>query len=94
MQGALGVQLATWHNPDAILLDSHLPDISGFEVLERLRADPATTAIPVVVLSADATEGQMERMLAAGAREYLTKPLNVTAFLHAIQEALTATPVE
>ena len=59
----------------AVLLDLNLPDINGDEVLKLLRADPATSAIPVVILSADAT--QIERLLLLGAIAYLTKPLDV-----------------
>jgi PAS domain S-box-containing protein len=77
MQGGLGVDLARTHRPDVILLDVGLPDMPGLEVLRRLREDPSTSAIPVVVISADASEHQVERFLAAGARDYVTKPLDV-----------------
>ncbi len=80
MQGSLGLELASRHQPDLILLDVHLPDLSGAEVLSRLKANPCTSAIPVVVLSADATKSQIDRLLAAGANEYLTKPLEVDRF--------------
>ena len=53
--GGLALELARRHRPDVILLDLHLPDMSGIDVLGRLRADPVTTEIPVVVVSADAT---------------------------------------
>jgi CheY-like chemotaxis protein len=55
------------------LLDLHLPDMRGDEVLRGLKDDPATREIPVVVVSADATRGKEERLLATGARAYLTK---------------------
>jgi CheY-like chemotaxis protein len=77
MQGRLGVELAREHRPALILLDLHLPDIAGDEVLRQLRDDPQTAAIPVVVVSADATPGQIRRLLAEGASAYLTKPLDV-----------------
>lgn len=85
-QGRLGIDLARAHQPDLVLLDLHLPDISGEEVLRALQADPLTEAIPVAILSADATPGQMERMLAAGARSYLTKPLDVASVLRLVDE--------
>ena len=66
MQGLIGVDLAVQHAPDVILLDLHLPDVDGAEVLRRLKDDPRTASIPVVMLSADATPGQMERLEAAG----------------------------
>jgi PAS domain S-box-containing protein len=83
-RGEQGVQLARERLPDLILLDLHLPDIWGDEVLRRLRADPATHDIPVVMLSADATGDQVRRLLAAGARSYLTKPLDCQELLRTI----------
>jgi CheY-like chemotaxis protein len=55
MQGQLGLELVRECRPDVVLVDLHLPDLDGREVLEQLKADPATADIPVVVLSADAT---------------------------------------
>jgi CheY-like chemotaxis protein/two-component sensor histidine kinase len=81
MQGGLGLALAQHHHPDLILLDLHLPDMNGAEVLERLKRDPFTSGIPVAILTADATPGQKRRMLEAGADEYLTKPLDLHALL-------------
>jgi signal transduction histidine kinase/CheY-like chemotaxis protein len=86
MQGSQGLELARAHRPGAILLDLHLPDLHGTEVLARLRADAATRDIPVVVLTADATGGQMSRLLEQGARAYLTKPLDVVQLLALIDE--------
>ena len=81
MQGSLGVELAGQHCPDIILLDLHLPDINGDEVLRRLRENPDTRHIPVVMISADATPGQIERLMAAGADDYLSKPFDIGHFL-------------
>jgi CheY-like chemotaxis protein len=88
MQGSLALELARQHWPDLILLDVHLPDIDGDEVLRRLRADPATRAIPVVTVSAEATPPKIERFLAAGAEAYLTKPLDVNQFLEVVDKIL------
>ena len=66
MQGRIGIDLAHQHSPVLVLLDLHLPDISGAEVLQELRDDPATASTPVVVVSADATPSQIKRLLAAG----------------------------
>ena len=63
--------------PDLILLDLHLPDLHGDQVLSELKAEPATAAIPVVVLSADASRGAIRRLLADGALAYLTKPIEL-----------------
>lgn len=88
MQGRLGLELAVQHQPDLILLDLHLPDIAGGEVLRRIRDNPRTRDIPVVIISADATSGQVERLLAGGAQHYLTKPLDVQRFLAIVGEIL------
>jgi PAS domain S-box-containing protein len=86
MQGQMGLDLATLHLPSLILLDLHLPDLPGWEVLERLQSNPATSHIPVVVISADATIRQVQKLIAAGARSYLTKPIDMTEFYRAIAE--------
>ncbi len=88
MQGSLGLQLAREHRPDLILLDLQLPDLSGSEVLRRLQEAPETRNTPVVIISADATPGQIDRLLAAGAWRYLTKPLDVKKLLALLDEAL------
>ncbi len=90
MQGSTGLDLAFEHSPDLILLDLHLPDINGDEVLRRLQANTVTRSTPVVMISADATLGQIERLLAAGAKTYLTKPLNVKEFLSVLKDCLKA----
>jgi signal transduction histidine kinase/response regulator RpfG family c-di-GMP phosphodiesterase len=88
MQGKLGLELANTHTPDWILLDLHLPDMGGEEVLRILRQDQRTQAIPVTILSADATPSQINRLKAAGAREYLTKPLDVRQLIALLEDTL------
>jgi len=90
MQGQLGLDLAREHRPALVLLDLHLPDIGGDQVLEQLRDDPTTRTIPVVMISADATSGQVQRLVAAGARSYLTKPIDVRELLRLIDDTLGA----
>ncbi|MCU1676249.1 MAG: two-component system sensor protein [Frankiales bacterium] len=84
-QGDVGLELATsWASGpglDLVLLDLHLPDMHGYDVLRQLRSQPSTSDVPVVTLSADATPGQIKRLLAAGADRYLTKPFNVAELL-------------
>jgi signal transduction histidine kinase/ActR/RegA family two-component response regulator len=92
MQGRLGLDLALEHRPDLILLDMHLPDIPGEEVLLRLRAAPETRQAPVVMISADPTAGQGERLQAMGARAYLSKPLDIKQLLGLLDEAMLAPP--
>jgi CheY-like chemotaxis protein len=86
--GASGVALALEQNPKLILLDLNLPDIHGSEVLALLKENPATGSIPVVVLSADVTPSRIERMLEAGARDYLTKPFDIKRLLCVVDDAL------
>jgi CheY-like chemotaxis protein len=88
--GEEAVAIAATDTPNLILLDLHLPDIGGEEVLRRLWSDPRTRPIPVAVLSADATVKQSRRLLAAGAVAYLTKPLDLKALLKLLDETLPA----
>jgi PAS domain S-box-containing protein len=90
LQGSRGLELAKAHQPDLILLDLHLPDMEGRAVLDRLRADPETADLPVVILSADATQRHVPELLAAGASTYLTKPLNIPDFLEVVNRHLPA----
>ncbi len=75
--GRAGLESAIRDMPDIILLDLHLPDMHGDQVLSELKAEPATAAIPVIVLSADASHGVVRRLLASGALAYLTKPIEL-----------------
>jgi CheY-like chemotaxis protein len=88
--GRGGLDLARAHRPRVILLDLHLPDIHGEQVLEELVRDPRTADIPVIIISADATPRQIARLTAAGARAYLTKPIDIATFLAALDDCLTA----
>jgi PAS domain S-box-containing protein len=91
MQGSIGLEMASRHQPDLILLDLHLPDILGDEVLRRLQSNPQTEQIPVVMVSADATLHEIERLMAAGARDYLTKPLDVSHCMQVLKDTLEDT---
>jgi len=79
--GTRALELAHEKKPNLVLLDLDLPDIHGSKVLESLQAQPETARTPVIVISADATPSQIERMLTAGARNYLTKPFEIRRFL-------------
>jgi DNA-binding response OmpR family regulator len=89
MQGQLGLDLAREHRPHLIFLDLHLPDLSGDQVLAGLRSDPRTSTIPVIMISADTTAGQVKRLLDAGAQDYLTKPIDVKKLLAVLDEYLS-----
>lgn len=78
--GWAGIECAVRDVPDLVLLDLHLHDLHGDQVLKELRAEPVTAAIPVVVLSAEASPGVIRRLLADGALAYLTKPLDLAEF--------------
>ncbi len=85
-KGAQTVPLSIEYAPDLILLDLDLPDMQGFEVIRLLQAEEKTMAIPVVVVSADAMAHQIEKLMNAGAKDYLTKPLDIMAFLQVVDE--------
>ena len=87
IDGQIGLDLARTHSPDLILLDLHLPDVPGRQVLSQLQADERTRDIPVVVISADATKSQIERLMDDGAYAYLTKPLDLSEFFRVVGEA-------
>ncbi|HST31532.1 MAG TPA: PAS domain S-box protein [Chthoniobacterales bacterium] len=91
MQGRVGLDLARQHSPGLILLDLHLPDLPGWEVLSQLKADSSTAEIPVVVISADATAPQVKRLLKLGAVRYLTKPLDVVEFFRVLDQTAAST---
>ncbi len=91
--GRHGLALARECRPDLILADLHLPDISGEDVLREILSDPELSQTPVVIVSADATPGQIKRLLKAGARAYITKPIDVTQLLTHIDAALAARDV-
>lgn len=87
-RGRQAVTLAKEHKPAMILLDLDLPDIQGIEVLSQLQADPATQPVPVIVVSADAMPFQIEKLLKAGAKGYVTKPLDISQFMKIIDQHL------
>jgi PAS domain S-box-containing protein len=85
MSGSLGLELAAERRPDLVLLDLHLPDMPGTEVLDCLRGDPATADVPVVVVSADATPTTVRQLRASGVLAYLTKPIDVQELLRVVE---------
>jgi len=86
--GAGGAALARDTHPDIILLDLHLPDTTGEQVLRQLTADARTRDIPKIVVTADATPGLARRLEAEGAMMCLTKPLNVAEVLRLVDRLL------
>ncbi len=88
----MGVELARGRRPEVIIMDINLPGMSGIDALRALRAVPETGGIPVIALTAAASERDKERGTQAGFYRYLTKPLNVDEFVTALESLLTASP--
>jgi CheY-like chemotaxis protein len=89
MTGKQGIELARVNQPEVILMDINLPDISGIEALGALRNDPATAHIPVVAISANAMPRDLVRGMQVGFFEYLTKPIKMNEFTETLNKALS-----
>jgi len=89
--GVPGVERARELRPDLVLVDMRLPDIDGFEVLRRLRAEPSTATVPCIALSADALPEHVARAIDEGFAAYWTKPLDVVMFLAALDSLFAPT---
>jgi len=83
-----GLSMAAQSQPDLVLLDIQLPGIDGFEVLRRLRAQPATQVVPVVAVSANAMQADLDAAQAAGFDDYITKPLDLQRLLLVVDRLL------
>jgi len=92
VNGLDGVALALQHRPDLILMDIQLPDINGFEAMQRIRADVSCTAIPVVAFTASVTAGDRHRISEAGFNGFLGKPIELKTFLATVREQLGEAP--
>jgi PAS domain S-box-containing protein len=94
VRGDTALELARRLAPDVVVLDLHLPDMTGDEVLAALRADEATADVPVIVVTADVATGHEQRLLEAGATAFLTKPLDLRRFDAELQRALSRAPAK
>ena len=83
-----GILLAREHKPDLILMDIHLPGISGIEALKVLRAEAATAAIPVIAVTASVMQQDRKQITEAGFDAYVGKPINLKEFLDAVRATL------
>jgi len=90
-RGGLGLEMARARRPDAIFLDLNLPDMGGDDVLREIRSDDGLRSIPVIVLTADATNGRTELLRELGANHHLTKPFEIDKVLAALDSVLVAT---
>lgn len=86
--GEQGLASVAEHSPDLVLLDISLPGISGFDVLERLRADPTHARLPIIMLTAHGREVEREKGLALGADDYITKPFSTQALVATVRVLL------
>ncbi len=91
--GAEGVRIARESRPRLVLMDVGLPVLDGLEATRRLKADPATAAIPVVALTAHAMAGDREAARDAGCDGYVTKPVEPTRVLAVVRAFLDPTPL-
>jgi two-component system response regulator MtrA len=86
--GAEALAIVRARKPDLAVLDISMPEVDGLEVLRRLRADPTTSELPVVLLSARAQEADVERGFAIGASAYLKKPFSPRELSEHVAELL------
>jgi CheY-like chemotaxis protein len=87
INGTSGIEVARGSQPDVILMDINLPDITGIEALTILRSDPLTAHIPIVALSANAMPRDIEKGMKAGFFRYITKPIKINEFMDALDLA-------
>src|SRR5438045_7480094 len=86
--GIEALDLARKHQPDLILMDIQLPEVSGLEVTKWLKEDPELNSIPVVAVTAFAMKGDEERIREGGCEAYLSKPISVAKFIETIRRFL------
>ena len=91
LDGGEGVAMAGSESPDLILLDMSLPVLNGLDVARKLKADPDTSGIPIIALTAHAMDGDREKALAAGCNEYETKPIEFEQLLEKMGSFLDRT---
>ena len=89
-QAIIGIDLARLQNFDLILMDINLPDIDGIEAFNILKNDAQVKSMPVIAVSANATEGEIKKALKVGFSSFITKPFNVNELLSTIEEQLKA----
>ena len=86
--GEAGVQLATLHRPDLILMDIQLPGIDGIEALRRIRAQPALDAVPVVAVSASVMPDDQRHIVSSGFDAFVPKPISLKPFVAVVERFL------
>ncbi len=94
VDGAQGIEVARNQLPDLVLMDMDLPGIDGWEATRRLKADKQTRMIPVIALTAHATQSDCDQAFQSGCDDFATKPIEFAALLGKISRALAGRPVE
>ena len=89
MDGRDAIKLAREHNPDLILMDIQLPEISGLEVTKMMKADDELKVIPVIAVTAFAMKGDEEKIREGGCEVYIAKPISVPTFLETVANFLS-----
>ena len=87
--GALVLDRAKEFVPDLITMDINLPNISGLELIKRLKADPKLCQIPILAVTAYVGKGEEARVRQAGANDFLTKPISISPYLAAVTRLLS-----
>jgi two-component system cell cycle response regulator DivK len=82
------LELARLHSPDLILMDIQLPEVSGIEVTQWLKADQGLKHIPVVAVTAFAMKGDEDKIRQGGCEDYISKPISITEFMKVVQKYL------
>jgi two-component system, cell cycle response regulator DivK len=83
--GRLAIEQAKMFAPDLIIMDIQLPHISGLDIITAMQSDPVLSATPILAVTAYAGKGDEGRILGAGAKAYLSKPVSVMKFLEAVR---------
>lgn len=86
--GMEALRLAHEHNPDLILMDIQLPEISGLDITRRLKAESVTSRIPVIAVTAFAMRDDEQKILQAGCEAYISKPISIMPFLETVKRFL------
>ena len=91
-KGEVAIEIALQQQPDLILLDIQLPDITGMAAARRLKADEQTRAIPIIAVTAFAMSGDRAMILASGCDDYVAKPFNVVEFIKLVERYTSENP--
>ena len=83
--GREALKMAREHRPDLVLMDIHLPEVSGLEVTKWIKEDDELKSIPVIAVTAFAIKGDEEKICQGGCEAYIAKPISVPQFLETVQ---------